>query len=448
MADDGVTLYEEAPWFRARDLKGFDYRTGQPARLIKHLELAGVLGCWTTLADLDGDGLPEIVTVQCAYGYDHPCNGSWGYDLAWARVWCLTAVDREGNVLWQHGTPWTNREAFPSHGGPGVIVRDLDRDGEPEIVTAHRGDLFVFAADGRIKRSRRFADQVISDMRLLPPSGDPVTLMIRLVPADNYEPSADFVLDPETLEDKPAAAEFSCDWGASISWPLGDGNDGLLMNAWLYDAHARVVRRLPEEVFPDQPGVHADHIARGDLDGDGRDEIVYCIEYHGHCELVALDPDFNVLFRRVIGHAQQACIVPPAGEEPGVVIVNDRSGCKTIGLDARGKTLWEQDLLAYPGPLVRRDADTFVCMLPHRMKQVVPAVIDRWGTVRERFQEMLDYRRPVIRSRYQKLARYRSHDLGRSCAAQLCDWNGDGIAEIAMSDRHGAWVYAPPAGAP
>ena len=447
-SDTHVVLYREEPWSRAADLAGFDYAAGKPARLIAHLEPSHVLGCWSAPVDLDGDGLPEFVSVQNAAPYDHPAMHKWGYDPAWAEVWCVTAMDREGRTLWQHGTPWRGREAFPNHGGAGILVCDADGDGKPEIVTAHRQTLFIFGADGAIRRARRFPDGMVAAIKPFPPSGPSRALLVALMPMSAFEPLSFVYLDAATLENAAEPYATPKDFGAAMSAPLPGGGEGWLMNAWLYDGQGRAVARLPEELFPDRPGVHADYIDRGDLNGDGCDELVFCVEHESHCEVLAVDLSFNLLFRRVMGHAQTACIVPPSSEGPGVVMVTDRGGCRLTGLNAGGTTLWEKGILAYPGPRIRRGDDTLVCMSPHRSRQIVPAVMDRWGSVRERFQEMLDYPRTPIYSRYERLATYRSHDLGRYFHAYACDWNGDGTNELILNDRQGVWVYAPPDSSP
>jgi hypothetical protein len=442
-----MEMYAARAWQQAENLAGFDYAAGLPAKRIAHLQLPDAgLGCWSALADLDGDGRPEMVTVQCAFPYYLPANGSWGCDPAWSRVWCVTAIGREGRIMWRHGAPWKEREAFPNHGGAGLIVRDIDGDGKPEIVTGHMGTLYVIAADGTIMRRREFDGKVIVGVQPFPPIGKAQAFLVCLMSPESFEPQQYVFVDAATLDDTWADRPFAGDWGAAIPFPAADGTEGLLMNAWLYGADGRAVRRLPEEVFPSTHGVHADYIARGDLNGDGADEFVYCVEYHGYCEVVALDRAFNVIFRHVMGHAQTACIVPPSAGELGVVIVQDRSGCKTTGLDARGNVLWEQPLLAYPGPLVRRGDEMLICLWPHRMKQTVPAVVDRWGKVRERFQEMLDFPPAEIVSRYQRLAEYRSHDIGRAYQVHAADWNADGIDELIMNDRRGIWVYGNLAG--
>jgi hypothetical protein len=444
-----VVLYPEGPWTRAADMRGFDYAAGKPGRLMARVSLPEALGCWTEFGDLDGDGHPEIVTVQSAFPYDLPANAGWqkSLDPEWRYVWCVTAADRTGRILWRHGKPYRGREAFPNHGGPGVIVGDVDGDGHVEAVTAHGDTIYIFAADGQVKASREFAGMAVAHLIRYPARGKDRVILAGLIRQESLEPVTHAFLDARTLQDIWTDRQLPGEVGTWATCPLPDGGEGLLMNAWLLDGEGRPVRRLPQEAFADEPHVHADYIALGDLNGDGRPEIVYCVEYHGYCEVVALDLDFQILFRQKLGHAQVACVLPPCGTDPGVAIVNDRSGCETVGLNASGVILWRQRLLAYPSVVVKRNGDTYACMTPHRMMPVAPALMDRWGRVRERFQEILNYQRPTLYSRYPRVAQYRSQDIGRTYSARTADWDGDGAEELALYDRHNVWVYAsPPSG--
>ncbi|NVB38857.1 VCBS repeat-containing protein [Pseudenhygromyxa sp. WMMC2535] len=70
------------------------------------------------IADLDGDGRPEIVTLE----HDGPVSLLQLHDRR------LIAFDAEGELLWT-GSDW-----FPSRGGGAVTIADLDGDGRPEIL--------------------------------------------------------------------------------------------------------------------------------------------------------------------------------------------------------------------------------------------------------------------------------------------------------------------------
>ncbi len=83
--------------------------------------------------DVDGDGRLELVFAQ---GQDHagpaPSTGFYPHEKV---IWCVTAIDLEGNVLWQHGRPRPDADPNRKYHGRGpVVVHDLDGDGSAEVV--------------------------------------------------------------------------------------------------------------------------------------------------------------------------------------------------------------------------------------------------------------------------------------------------------------------------
>ena len=72
------------------------------------------------LADLDGDGVPEIVTIS--YGT------------------YLIIMDNEGNVKSSKPLPLIPGQTYQRSGAVGSLdIADLDDDGKPEIVTIYNG---------------------------------------------------------------------------------------------------------------------------------------------------------------------------------------------------------------------------------------------------------------------------------------------------------------------
>ena len=76
------------------------------------------------LGDLDGDGRPDFLLVQ-----NMPFFGD-NYN----QITCLTAIDNDGKMLWQSGTP-DPEHAWVSY-DVAAQIHDIDGDGKNEVVLA------------------------------------------------------------------------------------------------------------------------------------------------------------------------------------------------------------------------------------------------------------------------------------------------------------------------
>ena len=82
-------------------------------RLVRKVDFGEYGSRHIRFGDLDGDGLPEIVLVQA--------NPSTAY------ITCLTAIDLEGRILWQVGSPDVRNSYYK---GENLQIYDLDHDGQ------------------------------------------------------------------------------------------------------------------------------------------------------------------------------------------------------------------------------------------------------------------------------------------------------------------------------
>jgi len=189
------------------------------------------------VADLDGNGSMEV--IASAYSVV-ALNGATG-ELLW-RV--ASGHDRSEPPY--PDTPNVGRT------WPGVVVADVDGDDKPEIVTAHSGGwVSVYNENGYFEpgwpkqpANRELRGLLVDDL-----DGDG-TLEIIVNEADNYQ------------------------------------------NTWVYEHNGTLRPGWPRLKQNDSGGygwgVYNDNAAAGDLDGDGRSEIVVPSDVHYIC---AYEPD-------------------------------------------------------------------------------------------------------------------------------------------------------------
>lgn len=284
------------------------------------------------VGDLDGDGQVDLVILKSVAGGMKPCF--------------IGALSLDGEVLWTYGDAQRvvgtldSKEAgvqWPARPGP-VAIGDLDGDGrmdvlafmlEPGIEETHQwamDGIEIVLLDGRTgelkKRARplelRVADAKI-DGKVMPP---------------NYVHQRLFLAD---LRGTGAPRDFVVKVGKTVF--AFTGESGLL---WTYESQHNVYPRHNAYI----PTV-------GDIDGDGRDEVLL-----GHA---LLDDDGKPLWEQYLGdNMDSVAIVPWTDRQMRAILsaggrVVDERGTEhfSLGMDMvpHGQEIRCGDLLGEcPGP--------------------------------------------------------------------------------------------------
>ena len=275
---------------------------------------------------------------------------------AYGFISCLTAIDLEGNVLWQLGEPSDKTEELGKVSADMAFqVYDIDGDGSDEVIVGW--DFEIRILDGRtgtIKKSAKtpFSDDDDADLIGVPyqtyaferinPDG------IRICNFRGKERPADIL-----IKDRYCRI-YALDEDLNVMWkfksptntghcPLpididGDGKDELLVGYKLLDSDGQMLWSYP--ISED----HTDEIVAGKW-MPGEDE--------GHFACVSGKAGFfigdfygNVVARDMVGHAQRVSIANYCPEREGreIVVTNFWGHQGVIFLyDCYGNQIWEME---------------------------------------------------------------------------------------------------------
>lgn len=278
------------------------------------------------------------------------CRDAYGF------ISCLTAIDLEGNVLWQLGEPSDKTEELGKVSADMAFqVYDIDGDGSDEVIVGW--DFEIRILDGRtgtIKKSAKtpFSDDDDADLIGVPyqtyaferinPDG------IRICNFRGKERPADIL-----IKDRYCRI-YALDEDLNVMWkfksptntghcPLpididGDGKDELLVGYKLLDSDGQMLWSYP--ISED----HTDEIVAGKW-MPGEDE--------GHFACVSGKAGFfigdfygNIVARDMVGHAQRVSIANYCPEREGreIVVTNYWGHQGVIFLyDCYGNQIWEME---------------------------------------------------------------------------------------------------------
>ena len=259
--------------------------TTKPARTvgkpecIRTIDLKDFGSIQARYGDLDGDGTPEAVFAQITKA---PGTNSAQF------ITCVTAINLEGKILWQRGTPNTaNRN---SDSDCACQIYDFDNDGNNEVLVVE--GLTFRMLDGKTGKVKREAPVPANDCLLIANFAG-AKHPNDLVTKDRY--GHVYALDKDL---KPL-------WDARIAtghYPMnydfnGDGKDELLCG---YACFAPDGKKLWEVTSPE----HNDGVDIDVLDSSG----IASIAIAGTAEGLLISPDGQVIWRKTLRHVQHAVI--------------------------------------------------------------------------------------------------------------------------------------------
>lgn len=273
---------------------------------------------------------------------------------AYAHISCLTAINLDGNILWQKGEPSDNAEVLGKVSADLPFqVYDIDGDGIDEVIVGINFEILIL--DGRTGEVKKRAKTPLSD-------DDDQTLI-----GVNYQTYAFDRINPDGIRianfsGKAHASDilikdrycrvYALDKDLNLLWkykspkntghfPLaidvnGDGHDELLCGYTLLDCNGKPIWTYPIELD------HTDEIVAGKFMAGSDKGYFACVS--GTQGFFIGDFQGNIVKRDRIGHAQRVSVGNYCPDKEGFeLIVTNFWGHQGIlyFYDSQGNPIWE-----------------------------------------------------------------------------------------------------------
>lgn len=298
--------------------------------------------------------------------FGHLCGGDkWYIVLAQGQrrvrrddcshISCLTAIDLDGNILWQKGEPSTNYDQNKISADYPLQVYDIDGDGIDEVITAKNFELMIL--DGRTGEVKKKVKMPLSDKTDMAIIGVPNGVYpfdrinadgIRICNFSGKERPTDILVKDRYCRIYAFNSELELLWSFRSDKNTGhfpyacdinqDGFDEILCGYNLLDHQGKLIWSYP--INSD----HTDEIVSGRFMANSEEGHFACVsgsegffigDYHG-----------NIVKRDDIGHAQRISVGNYCPDRDGfeLAVVNYWGHQGIVYLyDSTGEPIWEYE---------------------------------------------------------------------------------------------------------
>ncbi len=371
--DTGVNLSRSNFYFVKPVLEGIEQQASAPCALPANtpahpyisIPLQTPAGCTpndASVGDLDGDGEYEIVLHQAPRGRDNSRSGATDEPI-------FEAYKLDGTLMWRINLGRNIREG--AHYTQ-FIVYDLDGDGKAEFAcktadgTIDGQGNVIGNADADYRNSRGYILQgpefltifdgqtgaALATTDYIPPRHsetlNPTPQQIEDIWGDDYGNRVDrFLACIAYLDGEKPSLVMCRGYYTRAVLAAWNFRDGQLTHVWTFDS---------DDGTPGNSGYRGQgnhNLSVGDVDGDGKDEIVY-----GAC---AIDHDGTGLYTTGLGHGDAMHLSDIDPDRPGLEVwaIHERPS-HPYGANLRdaatGEVIWGQKLTD-PGRGVSLDID-------------------------------------------------------------------------------------------
>lgn len=258
-------------------------------------------------------------------------------------VRCLTAMDLDGNILWQFGEPSADRDAGMVTCDVPVQIYDIDGDGNDEVLCLKNFKLYVLNGQtGKVKNVAPLPLGPEDEDNFGRVTGDAIVI----ANFRGLERPCDILVKnryrqvwalTDKLEQMWTAKQEGW-WTGHYPQPYdfdGDGRDELFIGFTMLgpDGEVRWTHRFKD---------HTDEIAIGPFDPDRED--VQIVTVSGDEGVFVFAPDGEILHREPVGHAQRLSAAKFREDLPGLQFyVSTYWGCAGILTlhDCKGRRILE-----------------------------------------------------------------------------------------------------------
>ena len=260
------------------------------------------------VGDLTGDGKLDIIFAQNIKHH--------GIDL-YSMITCLTAVDLNGNVLWQVGEPRDTEDAGMTTSDVAYQIYDIDGDGENEVIVMRNFKLYILeGSTGKVKKCipTPKAELLTKDQCNKWPESEFHRIngdCIQICNFSGNEHPSDILIKNRYNHLWAYDKDLNLLWhlkGNTGHFPQpydfnGDGKDELIASYMMISSDGEVIWDLADQ-FPELDRDHVDEIAIGQFDPNIEGAQIALTA--GDEGFIIVDKDGNLLAREMLGHVQRA----------------------------------------------------------------------------------------------------------------------------------------------